>query len=58
MIYYILIYGIDCLQQTQLYESVSAHHYWCTLLEHPIAASAHGSAPIESVERDHIVVGF
>jgi len=35
------------VQQTQLLRigSVSARCYWCILLDHPIAASAHGSAP-------------
>jgi len=37
---------IGCVQQTQLLRSgsVSARCYWCILLDHPIAASAHGSA--------------
>jgi len=38
---------IGRVQQTQLSRrgSVSARCYWCILLDHPIAASAHGFAP-------------
>jgi len=38
---------IGRVQQTQLLRSgfVNARCYWCILLDHPIAASAHGSAP-------------
>jgi len=40
------------VQQTQLLRSgsVNARCYWCILLDHPIAASAH--ATVESAERD------
>jgi len=40
-------YYIGRVQQIQLLQSgsVSARCYWCILLEHLIAASAHGSAP-------------
>jgi len=40
-------FSIGRVQQTQLLRSgsVSARCYWCILLDHPIAANAHESAP-------------